>query len=117
MLDYYLHTALAAGKHIPAWTAAEFRPPPVGPPACAPPVSTLRQGVAWLEAERANLQAATSYAAASRSPMHAIAIPAAITHFLGVRGYWDQSADMHQIALTAACEAGIGPARLRLLCC
>jgi hypothetical protein len=67
LLDYYLHTALAASQQLPgwSWTPGVDTLPPAHPPECAPPVSMPGQAAAWLEAERANLQAAASYAAAS----------------------------------------------------
>ena len=69
LLDYYLHTALAASEHIAlSWTRRRSSLPPARPPACAPPVSTPRQAAAWLEAERANLHAAAGYAAATGRP-------------------------------------------------
>ena len=105
LLDYYLHTALAAGRHFATPPAAR-RAPPGHPPAQAPGVSTLGQAAAWLDAERANLHAAADYAAGCARPLHAIAIPAAISGFLTARGYWDQSAALHQIALAAARQAG-----------
>ena len=106
LLDYYLHTAWAAGQHIPSWTNAEGRPPPGRPPASAPPVSTLRQAAAWLEAERANLHAAAGYAAATARPLYAMLIPAAMDGFLQTRGYLDQGLVLHQAALDAARQAG-----------
>ena len=114
LLDYYLYTAVAAGKHIPAWTAALGPSPTVRPP-CAPPVATARQAVAWLESEWANLHAAAEYAAASSRLMHAVAIPAAICHFLDGRGYWDQAARLQQTALTAASQAGDRPGQAQAL--
>ena len=63
LLDYYLHTALAAGRHFATRPSAYGRPPPGRPPAQAPDLSTLGQAAAWLEAERANLHAAADYAA------------------------------------------------------
>jgi hypothetical protein len=68
LLDYYLHTAWAAAQHIPSPTNPEGLPPPGRPAASAPPVSTPQQAAAWLEAERANLQAAVGYAAATARP-------------------------------------------------
>jgi tetratricopeptide (TPR) repeat protein/transcriptional regulator with XRE-family HTH domain len=105
LLDYYLHTALAAGRHFARPPAAR-RPPPGHPPAQAPDVSNLGQAAAWLDAERANLDAAADYAADRARSRHAIAIPAAMSGFLTARGYWDQSAALHQNALTAARQAG-----------
>src|SRR5262249_48234650 len=85
------------------------RPPPGSPPAPAPELSTLGQAGAWLEAERANLHAAADHAAAHSRFLHAIAIPAAMSGFLAARGYRDQSAALHQTALTAARQAGDRP--------
>ena len=105
LLDYYLHAALAAGRHF-GRPAADRRPPPGHRPAQAPDVSTLGQAAAWLDAERANLHAAADYAAGHGRSRHAIAIPAAMSGFLTARGYWDQSAALHQTALAAARQAG-----------
>jgi tetratricopeptide (TPR) repeat protein/transcriptional regulator with XRE-family HTH domain len=106
LLDYYLHTARAAGQHIPSWTNAQGRPPPGPLPATAPPVSTLRQAAAWLEAERANLDAAAGYAAATARPTYALLIPVAMDGFLQTRGYFDQGLVLHQAALDATRRAG-----------
>jgi tetratricopeptide (TPR) repeat protein/transcriptional regulator with XRE-family HTH domain len=117
LLDYYLHTALAAGKHFPHWTAAEDSPPPGRPPDWAPPVSSVQQAAAWLETERANLHAAAGYAAASAFPRHAITIPAAMGPFLDIRGYWDQALGLQQMAVAAARQTGdrAGQARALML--
>ena len=109
LLDYYLHTALAASTHITARVPARRLPLPGDPPACAPQFSTAWQATAWLEAERANLHAAAGYAAASAFGLHAIAIPAAMSDFLLAHGHWEQAAVLHQAALAAACQAGDRP--------
>jgi tetratricopeptide (TPR) repeat protein len=106
LLDYYLHTALAAGRHFTPWASAYRRPPPSRPSAQAPDMSALGQAAAWLEAERANLHAAADYAASHACFPHAFALPAAMSGFLTARGHWDQSAALHQTALTAARRAG-----------
>jgi tetratricopeptide (TPR) repeat protein/transcriptional regulator with XRE-family HTH domain len=106
LLDYYLHTALGADRHLASWVSAARRLPPGHPPTQAPALSTRDQATAWLEAERANLHAATEYAASHGRPEHAIAIPAAVGGFLEVHGYADQSAALHQTALAAARQAG-----------
>jgi tetratricopeptide (TPR) repeat protein/transcriptional regulator with XRE-family HTH domain len=105
VLDYYLHTALAAGKHFDP-PASTYRQAPGNPPAQAPDLSTLGQAAAWLEAERANLHAAADYAATHGRSRHAIGIPTAMSGFLAIRGHWDQSATLHQSALAAARRAG-----------
>jgi tetratricopeptide (TPR) repeat protein/transcriptional regulator with XRE-family HTH domain len=115
LLDYYLHTARAAGGHFPSWTNASGPAPPDRPPASAPPVSTPRQAVGWLEAERANLHAAAGYAAATARPTYAVLIPAAMDGFLETRGYWDQGLVLHQAALAAACQAGDRPGQAHAL--
>jgi len=106
LLDYYLHTALAAGQHFTPWASAYRRPPPGVPPAQAPGVSTLGQAAAWLDAERANLHAAADYAADSGRSPHAIAMAAAVGGFLIARGHWDQATALHRTALAAARRAG-----------
>jgi tetratricopeptide (TPR) repeat protein/transcriptional regulator with XRE-family HTH domain len=117
LLDYYLHTARAAGQHFPSWTNAEGPAPPGLPPASAPPVSTPRQAAGWLEAERANLHAAAGCAAATARPRYAVLIPAAMDGFVQTRGYWDQGLVVYQAALAAACRAGdrAGQARALML--
>jgi tetratricopeptide (TPR) repeat protein/transcriptional regulator with XRE-family HTH domain len=106
LLDYYLHTAQAAGRHFTPGASGYRRPPPARPPAHAPDVSAPEQAGAWLEAERANLHAAADYAAGHARSLHAVALPAAMSGFLTARGHWDQSAALHQSALTAARRAG-----------
>jgi tetratricopeptide (TPR) repeat protein/transcriptional regulator with XRE-family HTH domain len=117
LLDYYLHTARAASGHIASWSNAEDPVPPGRPPASAPPVSTPRQAVGWLEAERANLHAGVGYATATARPAYAMSIPAAMAGFLETRGYWDQGVVLHQAALAAARRAGdrAGQARALML--
>jgi hypothetical protein len=50
LLDYYLHTAAAAGQHIETWNTAVGQPLPGKPPGVAPRLSTARQAAAWLDA-------------------------------------------------------------------
>jgi tetratricopeptide (TPR) repeat protein/transcriptional regulator with XRE-family HTH domain len=109
LLDYYLHTVLAAGRHIPTWATAHRRRPDVCWPGDAPDLSTLGQAGAWLEAERPNLRAAVGYAAGSGRHLHAMQIPAAMGGFHHARGHWDQAAALYQTALTAARQAGDQP--------
>jgi tetratricopeptide (TPR) repeat protein/transcriptional regulator with XRE-family HTH domain len=109
LLDYYLHTALTADRHIPSWVAAYRRRPDVRWSGDAPDLSTLGRAAAWLEAERPNLRAAAGYAAGSGRHLHAIEIPAAMGSFLVARGHWDQASALYQTALTAARQAGDQP--------
>ena len=115
LLNYYLHTALAAGQHLPAWDPVDSSLPPSRAPECAPAISAPGQAAAWLEAERANLQAATDYAIASGQLRHAMLIPAATADFLHYRGHLDQALAMHKTALAAALQAGDRPGQARAL--
>jgi len=106
LLDYYAHTALAAGRRFETRASTYRRPPPGHPPAQAPDLSTLGEAAAWLEAERANLHAAADYAATHGRLRYAIVIPAAMSGFLAARGHWDQSSALHQGALASARRTG-----------
>jgi tetratricopeptide (TPR) repeat protein/transcriptional regulator with XRE-family HTH domain len=105
LLDYCLHTALAAGRHFTPWPSAYRRPLPGHPPAQAPGLSTLAQAAAWLEDERANLHAVSVHAASRACFPHAFALPAAMSGFLVARGHWDQAVALHLGALAAARQA------------
>jgi tetratricopeptide (TPR) repeat protein/transcriptional regulator with XRE-family HTH domain len=105
LLDYYLHTALAADQYFVIRASTYRRPRPDSLPSQAPDLSTLGRAAAWLEAERANLHAAADYAADRGYSRHAVAIPAAMSGFLAARGQWDQSAALHRSALAAARRA------------
>jgi tetratricopeptide (TPR) repeat protein/transcriptional regulator with XRE-family HTH domain len=106
LLDYYVHTAAAAGRHIETRNTTMERPLPGNPPAITPPPATTAWASAWLDAERANLNAAVAVAADSARAGHATAIPAAINGFLFAQGHWDQAAALQSAALTAARRAG-----------
>jgi tetratricopeptide (TPR) repeat protein/transcriptional regulator with XRE-family HTH domain len=101
LLDYYLHTAVVAGRHFASW-AGYRRPQPGRPPADAPDLSTLEQAAAWLETDRPNLHAAADHAAAAGRHLHAVQIPAAMSGFLLAHGHMDQHEALHRTALAAA---------------
>ncbi len=106
LLDYYLQTVLAAGRHRLDRPGVQERPPPGQAPADARDLSTPKQAAAWLDDERANLHAAAECAAGSGRTLHAVQIPAAMGDFLRKRGHWDQAAALQKTALTAARNAG-----------
>jgi len=115
LLDYYLHTALAASQHIttPMFPIAPL--PAARQPRFVPQLSTPGQAGAWLETEYANLHAAVGYAAGGGRFQHAITIPAAMVDFLDARGHGDQAAALHQTAVTAARQAGDRAGQARAL--
>jgi tetratricopeptide (TPR) repeat protein/transcriptional regulator with XRE-family HTH domain len=115
LLDYYLHTTLAAGRHLPAGYPDVNPLSPARLPECAPPIAAPRQAVDWLDAERANLQAATDYAMASGRLRYAMLIPAAMADFLEISGHRDQALSLHQTALAAARQTGDRPGQARAL--
>jgi len=105
LLDYYLHTALTAGRHIPELTATR-RPPPGQPPAWSPTLATLDGAVAWLQTERPNLQAAADHATAAGRPLYAGHLAAAMCDFMRAHAPWDQAAALQRTALAAASRTG-----------
>ena len=106
LLDYYLHTAVAASRHI-AWRTSIADPPLRGPaPACAPELGTEDEAVAWLGTERANLHACAGYAAAHGRLVHAVRIPVAMSGFLHIQGHWNEAVTLGQAALAAARTIG-----------
>jgi tetratricopeptide (TPR) repeat protein/transcriptional regulator with XRE-family HTH domain len=105
LLDYYLHTAAAANR-----LTAERQPPAIPPltcpPAAVPQLASQKEAHAWLETERANLQACAGYAAAHGLAVHAVWLPAQLGDFLRKHGYLDQALALHQAAAEIAQAAG-----------
>jgi tetratricopeptide (TPR) repeat protein len=106
LLDYYLHTAVAASQHT-AWRPSVAGPPLSGPaPAWAPDLRTEEEAIAWLGTERGNLHACVGYAAAHARVVHAVRIPTAVSDFLLTEGHWTEAVTLGQVALAAARTAG-----------
>jgi tetratricopeptide (TPR) repeat protein len=105
LLDFYLHTARAADRHLARRTSAMVAALTPNPPAHAPDIPTREDALTWMDAERPNLQAAADYAALHERTGHATAIPDAVHSFLRGQGYWDQALTLHRTALNAACHA------------
>ena len=106
LINFYAHVAAGACRHIATWTTAGGRLPPTDPPASAPQLTTSQEAADWLDAERPNLHAAVSYAAAEGMPLHSIAIAAAMGGYLRARGHWQQATAQYRTALRAARTAG-----------
>ena len=101
LLDYYLHTAVIAGRHI-TWRPSIVVPPPPGPVPAGPEFCTEEEAIAWLGTERANLHACVDYAAAHECLVHAVRIPVAMSSFLHTQGHWNEAVTLGQTALAAA---------------
>ena len=106
LLDYYLHNAVAADRHVAWRTPITGAPPPGSAPAWAPEIRTEEQAIAWLRTERPNLYACTGYATAHGCLVHAVWIPVAISGFLHTQGHWNEAASLGQAALAAARTIG-----------
>jgi tetratricopeptide (TPR) repeat protein len=115
LLDYYLHTARAADRHLAGRTPTRMRPVITAPPAHAPKMLTWADAITWMEAEHLNLHAAVGYAATHGRPGHAVAITAAVGTFLRSRGHWNEARDMYDLTLKLARDVGDQPGRASIL--
>jgi len=98
LLDYYLYVTQLADRYLVRRTPA-VPPRALAVPRHAPELAAQPQAVAWLEAERINIQAAATQAT---RPGYATAISASLHSFLRVQGHWDQALVLHQLAIEAA---------------
>lgn len=106
LLGYYLYTVRMADRHLARRTAVSPHAPAGNWPSHTPELSTRGQSVAWMEAERLNLQAAIDYAAFDNRTEYTIAIPVAMHGFLRINGHWGQALILNQAALAAARHEG-----------
>jgi tetratricopeptide (TPR) repeat protein len=101
LFDYYLSTAATAMDAL--YPAERFRRPAVeqfdGP---APPVPDSTQALAWLDAERANLAAATVHCDELGWPVHARQIAATVGRYLDIGAHYGDAITIHNHALYAA---------------
>jgi tetratricopeptide (TPR) repeat protein len=115
LLDYYLHTSVAASRHT-AWhpSIADLATPSPAP-AWVPKLRTEEEAIAWLGTERSNLHACVSYAASHGHLAHAIRIPIAMSGFLHFQGHWNEAVTLGRAALAAARTVGDQHAQARTL--
>jgi tetratricopeptide (TPR) repeat protein/transcriptional regulator with XRE-family HTH domain len=102
LLDYYLHTAAAASRHLARRTATREPGATRPQPPHVRDMPDRQDAISWMAAERLNLAAATDYAAANGYLSHAVGLPASMHGFLRSEGYWDQALKLHRIAQAAA---------------
>ena len=103
--------ALGPGGRPPPFPARRRARPrgPARPASLVPPLSSRDQALAWMRAERLNLQACVEQAAATARYAEAIGIAEAMSAFLYDEGYWDQARTIYQTAAAAGKAAGDQP--------
>jgi tetratricopeptide (TPR) repeat protein/transcriptional regulator with XRE-family HTH domain len=116
LLDYYMYMANLANRQLRGGGIAEL----TGEsnrrkPKYAPDIASRSDAIAWLSAERLNLQAAASSAGAHGRPMHAAALAAAMHAFLRSQGHWDQAMALHRVAIDIARNMGTKHVEARAL--
>jgi len=110
MLDYYLHCADLADGMLPINRGSV----PISPehrPAHVPVLTGAADAMAWFDAERANLIAATEHAAASGWHVHAWQLPYTLSRYLWLRTERETSLRLTAAALHAATELNDDDAR------
>ena len=105
MLDHYLHTAHAAALQLRSFSCP-FGLDPLKSGAAPERISDAGQALAWLDAERRVLMAATERALEAGFDTHAWQLAWALSDFLDMRGRWQDWAVTEQIALAAAQRLG-----------
>jgi DNA-binding SARP family transcriptional activator len=105
VLTWYLHTTEAAARII---SPQHSRVPLEPPPATVRPLGfpSLDEALAWCDAERAGLVAATRLAAAYGLHGFAWELPAAAMSYFYRRSHWQDWVTTHQIGLDSATLAG-----------
>jgi tetratricopeptide (TPR) repeat protein len=109
LLEFYLRTAQAADRHLSAAAGGPATPQDGALRGVLPSLATRDQALAWMRAERPNLQACVEYATATGRYPEAIGIAAAMSTFLYDEGYWDQARSIYQTAAAAGRAAGDQP--------
>jgi DNA-binding SARP family transcriptional activator/tetratricopeptide (TPR) repeat protein len=104
LLDYYLNNAgAAAGILFPAEAAASTGPLD-GAPGMVP--GDEQAARAWLDAERANLTAAATFASGHGWPGHASGLSTRLVRYLDAGGFFTDALAIHRAAAQAALQAG-----------
>jgi tetratricopeptide (TPR) repeat protein len=95
LADHYLTTISAANTYIGRGTTATTTR-----------FGSLTEASAWLDAERANVLACVDECARRQRHALVVGLAAAMAPYLRHAGPWDQAADLHRAAITAARRAG-----------
>ena len=112
LLHYYAHTAQAASQPVALYP----RPAPHGPaPAHTSALTDPDIARSWLRAERANLDAAFTYAHTRALHQPTIALAAGLAEILQADGPWPRALDIQQAAAEAAEQHGYPEAHANAL--
>lgn len=110
LTDYYVSAAATVGRHFnrgfPAASPASL---------AVPGVPSRKDAAAWMESERANVEAVVDYAAVRGWPAPGIALATSMSGYLRTRGHWTQMRALHVTALETARLAGYGKAEAEAL--
>lgn len=105
LLDHYLRAAATASRVIfPAGRRSQPGPSKPGP--CDLPLTDAKHAIAWLDAERPNLVAASAHAADRDWPAHAVGLAATLSGYLYDYGHHTDAVAMHTQALDASRRLG-----------
>jgi tetratricopeptide (TPR) repeat protein len=115
LMGYYLHASRSISRQYARRSPDGPPVMPSNPPASAPDLSNPRQAASWMDAEHANLHAATIYASSHGRPGYAIDIPAAVHGYLRHHGNSEQALTLHHAALDAGRLTGNAQAQASAL--
>jgi tetratricopeptide (TPR) repeat protein/transcriptional regulator with XRE-family HTH domain len=101
LTDYYVSAAATVGRHFNRGSPATGRASPA-----VPELPNRKDAAAWMESERANMEAVVGHVAARGWSAPGIAIATAMSGFLRTHGHWTQMRALHVTALEAAQLAG-----------
>lgn len=104
LLDYYQHTA----HHADTLITAKIRPGTVGiaAPAATPDLSDWDHALAWLRAERPNLEACLRHATIGQQHHRIVGLTASLATLLHRDGPWNRAAELYENAASSATRTG-----------
>ena len=102
LLGYYLHVCRITSPQYTRRSPAGLPVMSDELPGHTPDLSDPINAAAWMDAEHANLYAATIYASSHNRPGYAIDLPAVLHGYLRHHGSWDQGLALHEVGLETA---------------
>jgi tetratricopeptide (TPR) repeat protein len=105
ILDWYLHGAVSADRHLSSHRRRDFTAP-YEPQALTPRFAGPQEAMTWFEEEFENLRSMVGWAAANGWAGHAWRTAMAMTTFFDRRIPWQDGVVFYEAALRAAQDAG-----------